>query len=161
MASFKDKSGLVWTLKKLDGPTILKLRRECDPRFLLNDEAEDNTAGRLGGDPALLCMTIFVLCEKERIDRKVEMEAFFENVIGDGETIEAAEEALEEELANFQSPRKRAFIAAIASKQREVERMGQEKVLAKINDPNLMENVSKHLDAEIDKILTRLGSATN
>lgn len=149
MASFTDKEGREWNLR-LSGPTIDLVRQEADPKFLLDDGEDDNTATRLGDDAALFCHVIFVLCKKQRDDRSVSLDDFYNEVIGSGEAIEAAGEALEKAIANFTPPRKREFIAAVQKKQRAVEDLAMAKALAKINDPELEAQILATLDRKID-----------
>jgi hypothetical protein len=155
MATFRDNKEREWTIR-LDGPSILRVREESDERFLLNDDVEPNTATRLAADPALLCHVIFLLCQKQREERSVSLDEFYEEVIGCGDTLAAAGDALEAALANFSHPRKRVFITAIAEKQRAVENLAMEQALAKIQDPALEEKIKLAIDAQIDAALNRL-----
>lgn len=164
MSSFIDQANREWSVN-IDAILIDRVREEADPKFLLNDTDEDNTAKRLANDPSLFCHTIFVLCEKQRNERGVTLDDFYREVIGNGEAIEAAGEALQQAIANFTSPRKRQFIEAITKKEREVEDLAMQRALAKVNDPALAEKILATLDTNLDaalaKALTPAKSATN
>ena len=163
MAAFKDTSGREWEIR-IDGPAILRVRENGDEKFLLKDDDENNTASRLSDDPALLCHVIYLLCEKQRNERGVTLDSFYQEVIGSGEAIEAAGEALEKAIANFTPPRKRDFITAVASKQRKVEDLAMAQAMAKLNDPELEDRIAAAINERIDAALnklTRPSSATS
>lgn len=160
MASFIDSKSREWTIS-ICGPSIDDVR-EVDPQFLKDEDgAENNTASRLGEDPALLCHVIYTLCQKQREKRDVSLDEFYTEVIGDGEAIEAAGEALTTAIENFTPPRKREFIKVVAKKRKAVEELAMAKGLAKINDPNLDAQIEKMLDDAISKAFARLGNATD
>ncbi len=164
MATFTDKDKREWDIR-IDGPTIDAVR-EVDPLFLLDDDTtERNTALRLEADPALLCHVIYLLCKKQREERSFSLETFYQDVIGNGEAIQAAGEALTTAIENFTPPRKREFIKAVAKKQNAVEELARAKALARINDPafdpKISEALDRNLDSVIDKMLTRLGNVTS
>jgi hypothetical protein len=163
MASFHDKSGREWELR-IDAPQIFKVR-EIDPKFMLGDTEENNTAKRLGADPALLCHVIYELCAKQRDERSATLEQFYQDVIGNGEAIADAGDALAKAIANFTHPKTREFAERINHKQEEIRELAMEKALAKIDDPQLKEKVlaslETRLDAEIENLLTQLSSATS
>lgn len=154
MPSFRDNKDREWELR-IDAPSIDKVREDYDPKFLLNDNDQDNTASRLANDPALLCHVIYVLCGKQRAERNVSLDEFYGEVIGSGEAIEAAGEAVAKAIANFTSPQKRKFIEAIAQKERQIESLAIEKALAKINDPSLQERILASLDNNLDEAINK------
>ncbi len=158
MASFKDKAGREWSIQ-LDSLSILKVREECDPRFMLGDESEeDNTCTRLGDDPITLCMVLYSLCEQQVKSAGLERDTFLKSVLCDGDTIQAAGEALVAAIINFTQPRKRRLLEAIVKKQKAVEELGVTMALAKIDDPATTEKLKSlmatKMDAAIDRALT-------
>lgn len=164
MASFIDSKQREWDIR-ICGPSI-DLVRETDPLFLLDDESKDqNTPVRLAADPSLLCHVIYALCKKQRDERGVGLDDFYTEVIGDGESIEAAATALEVAITNFTPPKKRAFITAVANKQRAVEELAMTKAMARLNDPALENQISEALDknltAVFGKLMTQLANATS
>lgn len=165
MASFKDSKQRDWDIR-ICGPTIDLVREEVDPKFLLDDDGnEKNTGARLESDQALLCHVIFLLCKKQREERDVGLDEFYQDVIGTGEAIEAAGEALTAAIENFTRPATREFIKAVNKKQKAVAELARAKALARIEDPTLDPKISaaldKNLDGVIEKMLTQLGNATN
>ncbi len=138
MPSFKDQDARDWELP-LDALAILKIREDCDPRFMLGDESEeDNTCLRLEDDPILLCRVLYLLCDKQRADRSVSEADFYLKVLGDGDTIQAAGEAMVATIINFIQPRKRKWIEAVVAKQKAVEDLVIAKALAKMDNPELI-----------------------
>lgn len=161
MASFKDKDGRAWELQ-ICGPTIDLVREEVDPLFLLDDDTKEvNTSNRLNNDPALLCHVIYLLCRKQCEKREVTLDDFYSQVIGSGETIEAAGEALAAAIVNFTPPKKRAFIQAVAAKQKAVEELAMAKAMAALNDPALEAKILASIDEAIAKALTPPTGATD
>ena len=164
MATFKDKSGREWQLS-LDAPKIMRIREECDPRFLLNDGDQENTFDRLDADPVLLCRVVFLLCSEGREKWNVSEEQFYGEVLGDGDAIDLAVEAMLQAILSFSRGRTRTVLATLAQKQQKVQRLLTEKVLTKINDPELEERIVAEAEARIDEVLgsrlTPPGSATS
>ena len=156
MASFTDRDGRSWEVQ-ICGPTIDLVREEVDPLFLRDDDTKDvNTATRLNSDPALLCHVIYLLCKKQCEKRDVSLDDFYSGVIGNGETIELAGEALAAAIINFTPPKKRALIEAVAAKQKAVEELAIAKGLAALNDPRMEAAVQQGIDEAIKKMWTRL-----
>ena len=165
MPSFKDQDARDWELP-LDALAILKIREDCDPRFMLGDESEeDNTCLRLEDDPILLCRVLYLLCDKQRADRSVSEADFYLKVLGDGDTIQAAGEAMVATIINFIQPRKRKWIEAVVAKQKAVEDLVIAKALAKMDNPELISRMEKaidmQMDAAIEKSLTQLENASD
>lgn len=159
-SAFKDSKGREWTLQ-ITAPLIDAVR-EVDPKFLLdNPEAGDNTANRLAADSGLLCHVIYVLCRKQRESLGVTLDEFYVDALGTGELIEAAAAALEAAIENFTPPKKRAFIKAVATKQRAVEDLAIAKVTARISDPDLEAKISAAMDAQLDSILAQMIRPSN
>ena len=162
MASFQDNEKRDWTIA-IDALVIERIREDCDARFLLGDTEQHNTADRLRDDPALLCRVLYLLCDRQREKREISHEDFYMEVLGNGDTIEAATEALIKAIANFTPPRMRAFLLAAADKQTKIERLAIDRAMAKINDETfetrLLKALDTRLDAEIEKAMTQLESA--
>lgn len=150
MASFKDKAGREWSIQ-LDALSILKVREESDSRFMLGDESEeDNTCTRLGDDPITLCMVLYSLCEQQVKSEGLDRDTFLRAVVGDGDTIQAAGEALVAAIVNFTQPRKRRLLEAVVKKQRAVEDMGTTMALAKMDDPTVTDKIRHLLAKQMD-----------
>lgn len=154
MPSFSDNKEREWEIK-IDAILIDKIREDLDPKFLLNDSDQDNTSNRLSRDPVLLCHVVYALCEKQRNQLGVSLDEFYGEVIGDGEAIEAAGRAVAKAIGNFISPQRRALGEAVAAKEQEVEKLGTEMVLARLNDPALSLAVMANLDALIDEAINK------
>jgi hypothetical protein len=108
VASFRDNAGQEWELR-IDAPTIMRIREECDPQFMLGDESSDgNTYVRMQQDPALLCRVIYILCGKQRLERGVNEEEFYLQVMGDA--IDSATDALLKSILSFIPRRARALL---------------------------------------------------
>jgi len=161
MATFKDSQDREWTIA-IDAPTIMAIREDCDANFLQHDSEEDNTYNRMLEDPVLLCRVIFLLCKVERESRGVSEETFYLGVIGDA--IDRATDALLKAIVNFTPRRTRVLLEMFAS-QEKIRQTAIEKAATRINSPELAAEISEKLaakaDAEIEKVLTQLKSATS
>lgn len=160
MASFQDSRDREWQIA-LDAQSILAIRADCDPDFLLNDfDRQDNTFSRLQADPVLLCRVIYLLCSEQRQERSVTEKEFYLGVMGDA--IDRATEALMGAIVSFSPRRTRETLEAFA-KQEELQTEAMQRATAKVADPKLREEMLSRIDAEVDARLaaamTQFGSA--
>lgn len=163
MATFKDNADREWGIK-IDGPTIYKVREDCDPKFLLDDEKdEQNTFARMQNDDALLCRVLFILCGKQRIAQGITEEDFNENVTGD--TIDRATEAMLAAIVNFTPRRKRGLLEAAAAKMQKLQQIGVEEATAMMNDPNLdqqmVEALRQGLGARVEAVIRQMSATSS
>jgi hypothetical protein len=162
MASFKDNAEREWEIT-IDAPSILRIREDCDPKFLLNDGDEDNTYRRLQADPVILCRVIFLLCTKQRAERNVTEEDFYLNVIGDA--IDSATDAMLKAIVSFTPRRTRQLLGAFAAREDAIRQRAIERAIEKVNDPELerkvLAEVDRLFDEGIDKFLTRQRNVTD
>jgi len=146
MPTFRDNKDREWDIA-IDAPMAMKIRADCDPKFLLNDNAEDNTYTRLATDPVLLCRVVYLLCEKQRKEREVSEESFYMEVMG--KAIDRATEAMLAAIINFTPARTREILQAVAS----ITAMQGKAInlaLQKISDPALQEKFIAELAANLD-----------
>lgn len=164
MATFKDAQDREWKVALEDARQIQRIREECDPDFLKNDfanGADDNTFARLQSDPVLLCRVIFLLCEKQRVERGISEEGFYLGVIGDA--IESATNALLAAIKAFYPRRIRELLEVFAD-QDILRQQAVEKAAARISDPELRAEIQQAMENQIDlgfkTLMTQLSSAT-
>ena len=152
MASFSDNKERVWELR-LDAPLILQIREQCDPKFLLADDEEDNTYMRMRRDPVLLCRVMYLLTEKQRQERNVSEESFYMEVVG--AAIKSATEALLEAITNFShSPEDWKMLKALVDKDEEVRRLSRKMLQEKLEDKTLIDRVLKRTEQALNEQLT-------
>jgi hypothetical protein len=161
MATFTDAEGRDWTIT-IDAPTILAIREDCDPQFLLHDDGEQNTYTRLVADPVLLCRVVFLLCAKERKERAITEADFYASVIGDA--IDGAVEAVLAAIVNFTPRRRRAILEAVAAKSNTLQDMATARALTKLADPAVAkaaeDMIERELAAAMASFTTRPPNAT-
>ena len=161
MASFKGNTGQEWAVA-IDGPTIMRIRQELDPKFLKDDHEEDNTYARLDSDPALLCMVMYALCEEQCKERGFTDKQFYTQLVGDA--IADATEALLKAILFFIPSQSREILKAAAEKRDRILQAGRSKILAVVNDPELetavMASLESQLDETIQNLLTQRKTAT-
>ncbi len=162
MAQFKDKNGEEWQIN-IDARKIQRIRADCDKNFLLNDSAQDSTYRRMQDDEVILCVVIYLLCEKQRESRATSDADFYANL--DGDAIDNATEALLETILNFTRKKKRKVMKAVVEKSDSLEDKAMELAMAKINDPKLeeelLEKLKDRIDADVQKVLTELENVTD
>ncbi len=162
MPTFKDNKNREWEIA-IDAPSILRIREECDPQFLLDDTEENNTYIRMQMDPVLLCRVIYLLCQKQIDERNVAEESFYKEVIGDA--IDGATKALLGAIANFTPGSTRKLLEAVAQKSEQVQQQAAELALARISDPEwekrILQQMEEQLDAVIDHSMQRLSATSS
>ena len=174
MPTFKDANDREWTIK-LDAPTILRIRAAtCDVDRCKHLQGRGCTGVDLGDpsgetqyqlrrDVVMLVNTLYLLCHKEAQERGISDEQFGACLVGDA--IERATIAMDGAIADFFQDGTRKILKAIAQKDAEVRKLGLERALAKINDPQLAQQFVAAMEAELDgavrKLLTPSSSATS
>jgi hypothetical protein len=153
MASFKDNAGREWTIA-IDAPTILTIREECDPLFMLESAKSASTYERLESDPATLCRVIYCLCDEQRKERGISEASFYGEVIGDA--IDAATDALLKAIISFSPRRQRKLLEAAAGMRERIQRKGIDTILAKIAEPEVEEAIMASVSQEIEKAMAKI-----
>ena len=158
MKSFTDNKGQVWDLELNIGAAMrLKSRLEIDIDNLIrfdNHQQPENVSllERIAGDSYLLFNIIFGLCENQVRERNLTEEEFAARFSGD--TIEAATDALLDEIINFSRPAKRKVLTALYQISKEYQAKAGEKMNAILADPKFKETI----DSEIEKTLPKLST---
>ena len=133
MESFYDKNGGAWDLELTIGMAMkLKSRLNFDIENLVSlKKDEKSTIENLVNDTELLFNVVYVMCEKQCIERGISQEEFagkFDRV-----SIESATDSLLKEFVNFSPPVKKRIL----------------RELLKIS-----EEAKKKIETELDRILT-------
>ena len=139
----------------LVGPLIFKIREVCDPLFLLNDSENSNTFHRLKLDSALVCGVLHIICSKQRLERNIKDATFYSDVIGDGDTIQLAVEAMVQAMLFFSPPQTRKMMKLVAEKTDQIEKKAMDMVATKMSNPNLETELLEGLEAEMDRVINR------
>lgn len=159
MTKFADSKGREWILAVNVG-AIKRVRAAADIDLADLTQA---TMDRLADDPCLLVDVLWVLVEKDAVQRKVEQEDFGESLVGD--PIEAAVNALLEAITLFFPERRRFLLQRTLAKIDSARKKGEAMALAKLDDPALEQQMTEamrtRMEAEIKNALTRLSSPTN
>lgn len=174
MPTFKDANDREWTIK-LDAPTILRVRSAtCDVpncKHLQGTgcngvdlaDLEGKAQLQLRRDVVLLVNTLYLLCQPEAQRQGITDEQFGACLVGDA--IRRATIAMDEAIADFFPEESRVILRAMTAKDEEVRKLGMERALAKINDPNLATQFVAALEAQLDEemknLLIRSSSATS
>lgn len=159
MPEFKDANGKAW-LVRLDAPTIADVRRDCGVDLA---ELEGKVAGQLESDPVLLVNVLYVVCREQANQAGINDRQFGTALVGD--PIGAAAKALIDAITDFFPIGKRTLLRSLVDKQGEIRDKGTALAMAKLNNPELQQQLlaamESKMDAEIASLLTRLSSATS
>lgn len=133
MESFSDKNGMHWDLELTIGMAMkLKSRLNFDIENLVSLKKDGkSTIENLVNDTEMLFNVIYVLCEKQCIERKISQEEFAEKF--DRVSIEFATDSLLKEFVNFSPPVKKRILGELLK---------------------ISEEAKKKIETELDRILT-------
>lgn len=160
MPTFKDANGKEW-LVSLDAPTVRTIRNECDGLDLL--DLDGKAYDQMISDPCLLVETLWIICREQGIAANVNYETFAKGLKGDA--LDGATAAMLESIADFFPKTKRKLVTTVAHKNAKLRNLAMERVLKKIEDPELerraLEALDTQMDAQIESALTSSSSATS
>ena len=153
MKSFTDKNGESWDLDLNIGAAMrLKSRLDIDIENVVTFDKSNNPEDvslleRIAEDSILLFNVIFILCEKQVQDRKLTQEQFAERFTGD--TIEAATDALLDEIVNFSRPAKRKVLQRLRQISKEYSDRAGKQLDQVLADPKFQNEIENHLQKSL------------
>lgn len=151
MPSFKDNAGREW-LVTLNVAQAKRLREKL--AIDLNDALGGDLCERLADDAELLCNALFVLVEKQALEKQVTDEQFGEGLAGDA--IGAATDCLLEAIVSFFPPQRRALLARARSKINEQRTAAIQRAEKLLDSPELQTALAERLDREEAKAIERI-----
>ena len=159
MSKFTDSQGRAWVLVVNVG--AIKATREALDLDLA--DASPSTIDRLAEDFCLLVDVLWVLCKKQADALGVNSEQFGESLVGD--PIDEAASALIKAIVDFFPGQRKLLLRKATEKATEVRSKAEALALAKLDDPELMAQVTEameaRMNADIEATLTRLNSPTS
>lgn len=154
MRSFKDLTGRTWSV----AVNVTTIRRIRDTLGLdLLSEAGAKAFETLAGDPVRLVDCLYVACLDECKAKDVTDEQFGAALAGD--CIEAARDALFEELVDFFPKRQRGVMANLLATLREQEQAAGELIQKKVSSDRVGSILRKRMSAQLanlDKTLDQM-----
>lgn len=153
MKSFTDKTGESWDLDLNIGAAMrLKSRLDIDIENAVTFDKSNNPEDvslleRIAEDSILLFNVIFILCEKQVQDRKLTQEQFAERFTGD--TIEAATDALLDEIVNFSRPAKRKVLQRLRQISKEYSDRAGKQLDQVLADQKFQDEIENHLQKSL------------
>ena len=146
MKTFKDSEGREWPVA-VNTTTAKRVRDLCNVDLL--DVASDRGALilRIAADAVLLGDVLYAMCRTKAEERGLTDEQFGEAM--DGDAVEAATEALLEELVDFFRGRKRALLTKALAKANQYVDMAADKAEAFLESPE----TDKAVEAAVDEML--------
>ena len=140
MKTFSDNAGRTWTLQ-INVDAIKRVRDLVSVNLL--EVIEGKLLDRLVSDPILLCDVIFAVCKPEA-DTKIISDVDFGRAMA-GDAIDTATGALLEELVDFFPQGRRKVLAKALGKLRVLETAALNAVDARLDSPELAEQMEKEL----------------
>lgn len=144
MPSFDDNKGRTWVLE-INVNTVKRVRSLADCDLLDTENGE--IIRRLSSDPILLCDVLFAICKPQAEEKGISDVEFGKGLAGDA--IADATEALLEALANFFPGRRASLLKGALQKMETVEEKYLDKVEAKLNSPEMMDQMEAELEEQI------------
>jgi uncharacterized protein (DUF1778 family) len=157
MKFFRDNSGREWQVSVTIG-TMKRVRALCDVDLYKIIEVDKNgkpnaeLLERLSTDPVLLVDVLYAVCKPEADKLGVSDFDFGEALTGD--TIEAAANALLDELVDFFPEAKRQVFQKVLQATRRFKAATEKQLTAILTDPEL----DARLESELKKLLDSSGS---
>lgn len=146
---FTDNKDRQWDVC-IDAFTVMQIREECDPLFLLNDGKDQNTYTRLREDAVLLCRVIYIICKNQIAARELDERSFYAEVIGTA--IDRAMEAVLEAIINFTPTHQRDLLKA-ASAIASVNDLASKKAISLMKEKIESTEFSTEMDRELRGIV--------
>ena len=156
MSVFKDVNGREWRIR-LTGPKLAKVRESTGINIA--------TPGGQGileaiADGEILTRVLWLLCgDQEEEGKKLKPDQFAE-AVGDGDTFEAAQEALKEALVDFTPTSQRAMLLKVLETEKESQTARMAVVIEELDGDEHKDQVLQAIRVgfkeEVKQILTRL-----
>ncbi len=161
MHEFRDSKNRPWRLE-LNCDTVEEIKAQCAVNVLDLLDPQSDLAKEIAVFPPVIGKLLFAAVSDQAKTAGVDDREFRRSM--NGETLNAAYWALQEEVVLF-SPRYRQRVAAaILDKNREVQAAAEELALERLADPGLKSQVMEALDNELRKqmseALKRIGKET-
>ena len=156
MKSFTDNRGEAWDIELNIGAAIrIKSRLEIDVENLVkfgpgNQPEDVSTLEKIASDSILLFNIIYTLCENQVKERKLTQEDFAARF--DGNAIEAATDALLDEIVNFSRPAKRKVLSKLRQISKDYQAKAGEQLDRILADPKFEESINTELEKTLPKL---------
>ena len=134
MHSFTDSKGRPWQLE-LNVDVIEQVKAECGVNLLDVADPDSNLLKELVTFPPLVAKLIFAAVADQAKLKEVDDREFRRSMNGD--TLQAAHEALLDEVILFSPKHRRSLLQAVREKQSEVEEAGVKLAMDRLTDPEL------------------------
>jgi len=161
MKIFKDNNGREWKIS-ITVETIKRVRSLCGVNLLdaikiEKDGVKADLIDQISNDPVLLVDIIYCICRPQAEEEKISDQQFGESMIGD--TVDAATDALLEELINFFPEAKKKVLRLVLESARRLRRQASETVDNLISSGLLQKNLSQ-MENDVSASFTKLPGAS-
>jgi hypothetical protein len=146
---FKDTEGREWVVS-VNIATVKRIKEKLQLDIL--DKIGITALEQIASDPIQLADVLFVVCERQAIERKVDDTAFGESLSGDA--LEAGSIALMGAIADFFPPSQRAVLQNALAKSRNLEQAASKRALA-ILDSGVVERAMERSWSQAESKLSK------
>ena len=161
MHPFTDSKGRPWQLE-VNCETIEQVKAQCGVNILDIAVFDSDVAREIALFPPLLCKLLFSALAEQAKTKEVDDREFRRSMNGDA--INAAHEALLDEIVLFSPKHRHQLLQAVRDKNREVEEAGLALALEKLNDPAMksraLEAMERQTRRQIEEALKALEPLT-
>jgi hypothetical protein len=140
MKTFTDNAGRTWTVQ-INVDAIKRVRELVQINLL--EVIEGALLERLASDPVLLCDCVYALC-KPQADAQSIGDAEFGRAMG-GDVIDAASDALLEELIDFFPKGRRTVLKTALAKLHRLQGIAMDAVQIRLESPQLEQTLTEQL----------------
>lgn len=153
MKDFRDAENRTWKID-LNCDTVQQAKDVMGCNVLDLIDTESALFAQVLEFPVLVAKIVHVLCQ-EQIEKAGIDERTFRRAMN-GDALSDATEALRSEIVNFSPRSTRPAMQRMMEKQREAEEKGMALVMAKIDDPRLMQAVENNMRQKIEEAINRV-----
>jgi hypothetical protein len=148
MHSFSDSKGRTWNLE-LNVDVIELVKADCGVNLLDVADPDSDLLKELVAYPPLIAKLIFSALADQAKLREVDAREFRRSMNGDA--LQAAHDALLDEIILFSPSHRRNLLQAVRDKNREVEEAGTKLALTRLHDPELAHQALAAMDRQISE----------
>ena len=160
MHTFTDSKGRPWQLE-INVDAIEQVKIDCGINLLDVADPDSNLMQELVAFPPLIAKLLFSAMADQAKVKEVDDREFRRSMNGD--TLQAAHEALLDEIILFSPKHRRRLLQAVREKNQEVEEAGIDLAMGRLNDPALKDQALAAMDRrvrmKIEESLRELGQA--
>jgi hypothetical protein len=148
MHEFRDNKGRPWQLE-LNVDVLEQIKTECGSNLLDLADPDSDLIREVIAFPPLIAKLVFAALAEQAKLKEVDAREFRRSM--NGESLQAAHDALLDEIILFCPPGRRSLLQAVRDKNREVEEAGVSLAMTRLNDPELTHKALAAMDRQVSQ----------